>query len=114
MALKLINGRDDIGNSPLHLACIYGNLPLAQTLIEKKAEISSKNDDNLSPLQECCKNNASEIAKLLLGKNPDKSEIQISRDLAAKYEAFEVLELLNEQQSKDSKKKTKSKFCALL
>jgi ankyrin repeat protein len=46
-----VNVHDKRGNTPLHFAAYEGDLEVARTLLEFKAEVDSLNDDGLTPLQ---------------------------------------------------------------
>ncbi len=41
---KLVSGRDKNGDTPLHLACLHGQLAAAQVLIDAGADVNAKNN----------------------------------------------------------------------
>ena len=44
---KLVNDKDNMGNTPLHVAALHGNLEVAQALIAAGADVNAKN--NMAP-----------------------------------------------------------------
>ena len=67
-----INAQNPIGGSAaLHLACVSGNLPLVQLLVEKGAKVDLKNVGGMTPLHIACDRRYSEIALYLIRKGSD-------------------------------------------
>ena len=67
-AIKIIkiNARDDVGNTPLHWACILGRIETARILLEHGAKVNVKNHYGKTPLHFASRYGRIEIAKTLL------------------------------------------------
>ncbi|MDR0723612.1 MAG: ankyrin repeat domain-containing protein, partial [Endomicrobium sp.] len=67
--LKLL---DKFGNTPLHVAYIYGNYEIASLILRKKGtEVNVKNESNLTPIMIAAMNNNDELANLAMGYGAD-------------------------------------------
>jgi ankyrin repeat protein len=70
--------KDNVGNTPLHVAALYGRGAIAQVLVDAGAPLDSENDSGETPLQIAVKKGhrrtpvylkrgRAEIARLLVG-----------------------------------------------
>eukprot|EP00730_Choanoeca_flexa_P001200 TRINITY_DN10526_c0_g2_i6.p1 TRINITY_DN10526_c0_g2~~TRINITY_DN10526_c0_g2_i6.p1 ORF type:complete len:358 (+),score=78.27 TRINITY_DN10526_c0_g2_i6:73-1146(+) len=66
-----INRIGETHKSPLHRACKYQHLALAELLLEKGANIEAKNKWNQTPLYVACWNGNLEVAEMLVDKGAD-------------------------------------------
>ena len=57
---------NDVGETPLHKACVIGNIGRVKSLLEKGANINVTDNYGYSPLHEACSLGHTEIVKLLL------------------------------------------------
>ncbi|KAF5311914.1 hypothetical protein D9619_003422 [Psilocybe cf. subviscida] len=60
-----LNARDEFGYAPIHLACDRGNAQVVKLLLERGADSSIKDPDDLSPLELSKEAGHVEIVKLL-------------------------------------------------
>ena len=58
-----VNGKDDEGRTPLHLA---DDLPMAELLIREGADVNAKNDEGNTPLRIALARNNLTMAQLLI------------------------------------------------
>ena len=67
-----LNVPDNAGNTPLQIAALEGFLDIVRFLLEKGAEVDTRNIDKESPLIDAVENGHLEVVKLLLeyGANP--------------------------------------------
>ncbi|XP_043699017.1 poly [ADP-ribose] polymerase tankyrase-like [Telopea speciosissima] len=54
------------GDTALHLACLYGYLPCVQVLLERGANMETKDEDGAIPLHDACASGFTEIVRLLI------------------------------------------------
>lgn len=66
-----LQGRDDGGNTALHLAAYQGSLDVVKYLIGKGAEVDPINDNRDSPLHLAALSNRFEVVKVLLANKAD-------------------------------------------
>jgi hypothetical protein len=69
------NAKDERGNTPLHHACVHGNLEAMDTLIKHGSEINAKDNKGRSPLWYAILSNEPKAVKLLLKLKADFSII---------------------------------------
>ena len=69
-----VNMRDHHGDTPLHEACICGNLAIVNELLDHGADVNSKNDDDEFPLHTACKEGYVEIVKEILNRNYKRAD----------------------------------------
>ena len=62
---------DATGSTPLHQACIRGNLPLVKLLIERGANVNLKNKEGMTPVQVARANDRVKVFKFLNSKNEE-------------------------------------------
>lgn len=74
-AIDNLNGSIDEpvedGDTALHLVCLYGYLPCVQLLLERGANLESKDEDGAIPLHDACAGGFIEIVQLLLNSAND-------------------------------------------
>jgi hypothetical protein len=58
--------RDNVGDTPLHIASRQGRLPIVKTLLAVGADILAVNNDGLLPIDAAVREGNSEVAKCLL------------------------------------------------
>jgi ankyrin repeat protein len=62
------------GDTPLHLACLYGHEELAAFLLERNVDVDAVDEDNSVPLHNASAGGYVSIVQMLLGK---KAQIQV-------------------------------------
>ncbi|EGD80291.1 hypothetical protein PTSG_10547 [Salpingoeca rosetta] len=67
---------DDIGNSPLHLACSLGNLPAAEVLLNQNLSPVQTNKQGSTPLQLAVENGNASMVRLLLTHQGSQSAVR--------------------------------------
>tara|TARA_B110001452_G_scaffold159744_1_gene132913 strand:+ start:356 stop:802 length:447 start_codon:yes stop_codon:yes gene_type:complete len=61
-----VNGRGEDGDSPLHIACLYGQAAVAEECIKRGADVNAKDEDDSTPLHDACAGGFEAIVALLL------------------------------------------------
>ena len=69
MDLSIVNAQDWQKDTPLHEACIRGNLFIVKELLKHGADVNAQNDDGKNPLQIACKGGYAEVVKAILDYN---------------------------------------------
>jgi ankyrin repeat protein len=69
---NLVSGIDGIGDTPLHVAALYGNKDIAEWLLAQGADVNAKNNAGDRPLHDAAVNGQKDGAALLLA---NKAEI---------------------------------------
>jgi ankyrin repeat protein len=95
---------DNSNNTALHLATLNGHTSIVSLLCEHGAEISVKNDENLTPFYLSCRNGFYEISKTLIANYSTQKESTKWIDdyplHTASYEgAYEVVKLILQKES---------------
>ena len=62
--------KDDHGDTPLHEACICGNVDIVEELLRHDADGDARNNDGINPLETACMENHVEVVKAILSHNP--------------------------------------------
>lgn len=62
-----VNARDSSNMTPLHLACVSGNVAISKMLIQRGADIKAKSTELMTPLHTAVYHGNAEIAALILG-----------------------------------------------
>ena len=70
----MINQKDHHGDTPLHEACLRGNLTIVKELLNHGAEIFARNIDSEVPVHAACKEGYVEIVKEILRRNRDEAK----------------------------------------
>ena len=70
MDKHIVNMKDDHGDTPLHVACICGNVGIVEELLRHDADINAQNNDRINPLETACMENHVEVVKATLNHNP--------------------------------------------
>lgn len=83
---------DVYGNTPLIMACKYGNAPLVKTLLSKKVNINVRNRFNETPLFWACKNRNPDIFKLLIDNGASFDSMSLI--IAKKYNHQKISKFL--------------------
>jgi len=95
---SVIHLKDNLGNSPLHVAAIDGSVPVTELLLLKGADINSANTQLNTPLHLAIMNGNDEVSKLLIEKGPDLSKKNIVKKtplhLTVRYNRINISELL--------------------
>ena len=68
---SLVDGRDDLGRTPLHYAAWRGQREMAELLIAKGADLNSKTDRGHTPLYLAVRKNQRTVVELLLASGAD-------------------------------------------
>ncbi|VDI38295.1 Hypothetical predicted protein [Mytilus galloprovincialis] len=66
-----VNSRDNIGRTPLHMACLKGNSAVAKLLIKSNAAVKQLDTNKVTPFMLACSSGNIELIKFLLTKNVD-------------------------------------------
>ena len=66
-----VNVRDNAGYTPLHEACVKGQLHIARVLLAHGADVNAFALDGTRPLHDAVENDAGEMARLLLSAGAD-------------------------------------------
>ena len=61
--------QDSHGDTPLHEACVRGNLIILKKMLDHGADVHIKNADDKTPLHTACKEGFAEIVKEILHRN---------------------------------------------
>lgn len=89
---------DELGNTPLHEACIRGDMKRAKALIEQGHDVNPQDNAGWIPLHECCNHGHYEIAEFLIehGANVNHRGLKGVTPLhdAATNGHFEIMRLL--------------------
>ncbi|XP_065840029.1 transient receptor potential cation channel subfamily A member 1-like [Oscarella lobularis] len=67
---RIVNTKDNVGRSPLHITCFHGHVKLTRALIDKGGVIASDHNGR-SPLHYASWSGSVECSKLLLASFPD-------------------------------------------
>lgn len=99
IVLKDINQLSLLKNTPLHIACIWGDINCIKTLINNGANINAFGEDNYTPLHEAVEQGHQNVVDLLIKKGAD---ISIKDDdgctpfeLAKTMKHQEIIEIFN-------------------
>ncbi|CAF0854801.1 unnamed protein product [Brachionus calyciflorus] len=85
---------DNNSNTCLHLATKHGHASIVTLLLDYGADVTSKNEDNLTSLDLSCRLGFFEISKIIIHKYSKMSESQTALHTAALEGAHEVVKLL--------------------
>ena len=66
-----LNGKNEAGEAPLHVACQCGSVEIAAVLIEHGADVSVRNKNGATPLHVCVAKRFTAVAKLLVKEGAD-------------------------------------------
>ena len=64
---------DTNGNTPLHIACVGGNITVVKLLVDHGASITARNSRGETPVHTAAKHKSVEIIKLLLKKEGSRA-----------------------------------------
>lgn len=67
--MRSIDGQDQNGSTPLHLACFYGHTAIVRKLVDSDANVNSRMRHGDTPLIQACWNGHVEVIKILLSCN---------------------------------------------
>lgn len=93
--LTLVNTRDEIGNTALHLAASHGHMDICELLVRHSADIDSINEQGNTPLHCACLFNRLQIIEFLLKEGASISILNMKN-----RKALELLEVDNEERSR--------------
>ena len=85
---------DNNSNTSLHLATKHGHATIVTLLLDYGADVTAKNEDNLTSLDLSCRLGFFEISKIIIHKYSKMSESQTALHTAALEGAHEVVKLL--------------------
>jgi ankyrin repeat protein len=93
-----VNGRDKLGETPLHVAAVRGYQEASSLLIAKGAASNAKNEDGMTPLHAAALAGHKETVALLIAKGADvdaKNEDGITPlDVASQKGYWAIVEML--------------------
>eukprot|EP01087_Luapelamoeba_hula_P009705 TRINITY_DN2528_c0_g2_i1.p1 TRINITY_DN2528_c0_g2~~TRINITY_DN2528_c0_g2_i1.p1 ORF type:complete len:136 (-),score=27.55 TRINITY_DN2528_c0_g2_i1:108-515(-) len=96
---QTVNERDDMGNTPLHLAAAAGHLPIVMALVrEQGVDVNAQNSLGKTPLHDAVWRNNEQVVKFLIETVKVKTDIRdkddhVARDLARKKEIKKLIPL---------------------
>jgi ankyrin repeat protein len=70
-----VNARDELGETPLHLAAVRGYLAISSLLIDKGADVNARNKDGMIPLHVAALTGQKEAVELLIRAGADVNAI---------------------------------------
>ena len=99
-----VNGKNDDGASPLHLAALRGNVEIVQVLIENKAEVNAvESSSSWTPLFHAADKGYVEIAELLIDYGADldinDSSGRTALDVAVEAGQTRIIGILSQHQA---------------
>jgi len=92
-----VNERDDLGNTPLHLAAAGGHVNVCMALLkESSIDVNAQNDVGKTPLHEAVWRNNETVVKFLVETAKAKYDIpdkdgHVARDLARNKEVKKLI-----------------------
>ena len=96
--LNDISRRGNFGNTPLHIACVRGNLDEVETLLNAGAEVNTYGELGNTPLHEAVVQSHKEVVKRLLlsGADPNLANEngETAGDIAVLMGDDEIIKLL--------------------
>ena len=66
-----VNARNVIQSTPLHVACVKGNMELAMALVDRGADVDARNVEQDTPLHNACYSGNMELIMALLNRGAD-------------------------------------------
>lgn len=63
-----VDARGEDGDSPLHIACLYGQVAVVEECIRRGADVNVKDEDDSTPLHDACAGGFESIVAQLLQK----------------------------------------------
>ena len=69
------NVTNPMGQTPLHVASLWGNLEVSALLIEAKADLGAANQFGVTPLHYAAQNTRYEVARLLVANGARKDAV---------------------------------------
>lgn len=98
-----IEAKTSMSRTPLHIACMRGNMPIVEILVENNANINTTDNDFNTPLHYVCEHGFIDILKFLLDHSPEVSIknhagltcIDVANNVGIR-KIFEDKELVNE------------------
>ena len=70
---RIVNMKDNHGDTPLHEACIRGNVEIVKELLNQDADPDAENNDGVNPLGTACMGNYVEVVKAILDYNCERA-----------------------------------------
>ena len=74
MDQRIVNMKDNHGDTPLHEACIRGDVGIVKELLKHGADPDAKNNDGINPLEIACMANYIKVVQAILDYNRESNE----------------------------------------
>ena len=68
-----VNARGEDGDSPLHIACLYGQEAVVKECVKRGADVNARDEDDSTPLHDACAGGFESIVALLLQQGASAS-----------------------------------------
>ncbi len=98
-----VDATGDDGDTPLHMAALYGQLGAVEECLRRQANVNARDEDRSTPLHDAVAGGYLEIAKLLVGAKADVDAADEDGDTplhnASKGGHLECVELLLTQKA---------------
>ena len=75
-----VNARGEDGDSPLHIACLYGQTAVVEECIKRGADVNVRDEDDSTPLHDACAGGFATIVAQLLQQGASVSAKDTEED----------------------------------
>jgi uncharacterized protein len=101
MLLTSVHQRGHFGNTPLHIACVRGNISEVSALINAGADVNAVGELDSSPLHNAVAEGHQEVVRVLLGAGANTASVNSFGDtpiiLAAKHGLDGLVRMMTEE-----------------
>jgi ankyrin repeat protein len=67
-----VNSKNNVGSTPLYLACTFRHANVVKILIDRGANVNINTKNGRTPFQQACENNDATVVKLLIDGGADE------------------------------------------
>ena len=75
----IVNMKDNHGDTPLHEACISGDVGIVKEMLKHGADPDARNNDGIYPLEIACMADSVKVVQAILDYNQESKELRLSR-----------------------------------